>query len=166
MAGVSSICSALPSMNSSSVDPDDSTSSLLPLSLFHPMSVSYPSSQLQSLYLHHNTFICIIWDEVFLVEILSDFRELSFCLCIFYMCVCLHVQSCLTLCDPMDCSLPGSSVHGTLQARKLEQFAISSFGDLTTWGLNLHLLHWQANSSPLHHHRVQRFMGSQRVGHD
>ena len=26
-------------------------------------------------------------------------------------------QSCLTLCDPMDCSLPGSSVHGVLQAR-------------------------------------------------
>jgi len=29
-------------------------------------------------------------------------------------------QSSLTLCDPMDCSLPGSSVHGTLQARILE----------------------------------------------
>ena len=29
-------------------------------------------------------------------------------------------QSCLTLCDPMDCSLPGFSVHGILQARMLE----------------------------------------------
>ena len=29
-------------------------------------------------------------------------------------------QSCLTLCDPMDCSLPGSSVHGICQARVLE----------------------------------------------
>ena len=29
-------------------------------------------------------------------------------------------QSCLTLCDPMDCSLPGSSVHGIFQARVLE----------------------------------------------
>ena len=29
-------------------------------------------------------------------------------------------QSCLTLSDPMDCSLPGSSVHGILQARGLE----------------------------------------------
>ena len=27
------------------------------------------------------------------------------------------LQSCLILCDPMDCSLPGSSVHGILQAR-------------------------------------------------
>ena len=34
-------------------------------------------------------------------------------------------QSCLTLCDPMDCSLPGSSVHGIFQARVLEWVAIS-----------------------------------------
>ena len=36
------------------------------------------------------------------------------------------LQSCLTLCDPMDCSLPGSSVHGILQARILEWVAIPS----------------------------------------
>ena len=34
-------------------------------------------------------------------------------------------QSCLTLCDPVDCSLPGSSVHGILQARIVEWVAIS-----------------------------------------
>ena len=34
-------------------------------------------------------------------------------------------QSCLTLCDPMDRSSPGSSVHGMLQARILEWVAIS-----------------------------------------
>ena len=34
-------------------------------------------------------------------------------------------QSCLTLCDPRDCSLPGSSVHGIFQARVLEWVAIS-----------------------------------------
>ena len=34
-------------------------------------------------------------------------------------------QSCPTLCDPMDCSLPDSSVHGLLQARILEWVAIS-----------------------------------------
>ena len=33
-------------------------------------------------------------------------------------------QSCLTLCDPVDYSLPGSSVHGTFQARVLEWGAI------------------------------------------
>ena len=36
----------------------------------------------------------------------------------------LVVQSCPTLCDPMDCSLPNSSVHGILQARTLEWVAI------------------------------------------
>ena len=35
-------------------------------------------------------------------------------------------QSCLTLCDPMDCSLPGSSVHGIFQARVLEWSTIVS----------------------------------------
>ena len=34
-------------------------------------------------------------------------------------------QSCPTLCDPMDCSLPGFSVHGIFQARILEWVAIS-----------------------------------------
>ena len=34
-------------------------------------------------------------------------------------------QSCPTLCDPVECSPPGSSVHGTLQARILEWVAIS-----------------------------------------
>ena len=36
------------------------------------------------------------------------------------------LQSCPTLCDPMDYSLPGSSVHGILQARILEWVAMSS----------------------------------------
>ena len=39
-------------------------------------------------------------------------------------------QSCLTLCDPMDCSLPGSSVHGIFQASVLEWVAIA-FSDPT-----------------------------------
>ena len=38
----------------------------------------------------------------------------------------LAAQSCLTLCDPTDCSPPGSSVHEILQARVLEWFAMSS----------------------------------------
>ena len=46
---------------------------------------------------------------------------------------CLHPRHCsrylwsvvLTLCDPMDCTSPGSSVHGILQARMLELVAIS-----------------------------------------
>ena len=34
-------------------------------------------------------------------------------------------QSCPILCDPMDCSLPGSSIHGIFQARVLEWGAIA-----------------------------------------
>ena len=44
-------------------------------------------------------------------------------------CCCLVAKSCLTLCNPMDCSLPGSYVHGILQARVLEWVSISS-----SWG--------------------------------
>jgi len=42
---------------------------------------------------------------------------------------CIHackLQSCLTLCDPMDCSLSGFSAHGTFPTRILEWVAISS----------------------------------------
>ena len=44
---------------------------------------------------------------------------------------CMHtksLQSCPTLCDPMDCSPPGSSVHGILQARILEYVTMPSSG--------------------------------------
>ena len=43
------------------------------------------------------------------------------------MCVCaVSLQLCLTLCVPVDCSLPDSSFHGILQARKLEWVATPS----------------------------------------
>ena len=40
-------------------------------------------------------------------------------------------QSCPTLCDPMDCCLPGSSIHGIFQARVLEWVALKSFMVMT-----------------------------------
>ena len=47
------------------------------------------------------------------------------------MCVCVKLLlSCPTLCDPMDCSLPGSSVHGILQARYWSQLPFPPPGDL------------------------------------
>ena len=42
------------------------------------------------------------------------------CVCV---CVCLVTQLCLTLCDPMDCSPPDSSVYGILQERIIEWVA-------------------------------------------
>ena len=52
---------------------------------------------------------------------------------------CIHAwlvaQSCLNLCNPMDCSLSGSSVHGIFQARILEWVAIFSSGDFPDLGI-------------------------------
>ena len=55
----------------------------------------------------------------------------------------LITQSCLTLCDPMDCSAPGFSVHGIL-ARILEPFP--SPGDLSDPGIKLASPTLQADS--------------------
>ena len=55
-------------------------------------------------------------------------------MCIFLgvcVCVCVCDQSCATLCDPMDCSPLGSSIHGNLQARILEWVAIPFSRDQT-----------------------------------
>ena len=57
------------------------------------------------------------------------------------MCVSSVTQSCPTLCDPMNCSPPGPSVHGILQARMLEWVALSSSrGSSQSQGSNLVLL--------------------------
>ena len=52
------------------------------------------------------------------------------------------VQSCLTLSEPMDCSPPGSSVHGTFQARVLEWGAIMSLSKW--WELVMDMEAWHA----------------------
>ena len=57
-------------------------------------------------------------------------------------------QSCLTLCDPMDCSLPGSSIRGILQARVLEWVSIPLPRQGSSPCLLCHL-QWQADSLPL-----------------
>ena len=69
---------------------------------------------------------------------------------------CVHakwLRSCLTLCDPMDCSPPGSSVHGILQARVLQWVDFSPPGDLADPGIKpaslMSNLHWQMGSLPL-----------------
>ena len=62
------------------------------------------------------------------------------------------LQSCMTLCDPMGRSPPGSSVHEILQARILEWAAVS-FSGVSFWPRDRTcvscLLHWQVGSLPL-----------------
>ena len=68
-----------------------------------------------------------------------------------YCCCCLVVKSRLTLCDPMDCSPPVSSVHGILQARILEWVAIPFPRNLPDPGIEPTSPALQADSSPLNH---------------
>ena len=60
----------------------------------------------------------------------------------------LVTQSYLTLCDPMDCNPPGSSVHGILQARILEWVTIPFCMDLPNPGIEPMSLALQEDSLP------------------
>ena len=69
--------------------------------------------------------------------------------------MCSIAQLCPTLCDPMDCSPPGSSVHGILQARILKWVAKAS-SIASSWPRDqthvcLHLLHCRRILYPLSH---------------
>ena len=68
---------------------------------------------------------------------------------------CVLAQLCLTLCDPTDCSPPGSSVHGIFQARNTGAGCHFLLQDIfPIQGSNLcllHLWHWQMDSLPLGH---------------
>ena len=57
-------------------------------------------------------------------------------------------QLCQTLCDPVDCSLSGCSVHGILQSRILEWVAIPSPGDLPNPGIEPRSPTLQADALP------------------
>ena len=88
-----------------------------------------------------------LWNQFPLLNIFLELSKRCFCCCCFvfltgklvhyekitkeswYNNKCIHtnsLQSCSTLCDPLDCKLPGSSVHGILQARILEWIAMPS----------------------------------------
>ena len=71
-----------------------------------------------------------------------------------HVCMCAQsLQSCPTLCDPMDYSRPASSAHGILQARILEWVAISSCRGSSWLRDRTHVLYaylyWQVGSLPL-----------------
>ena len=89
-------------------------------------------------------------------------------------CCCLVAQFCPTLYDPMGCSLPGSSVHGILQARTLEWVPFPSPGSsqsrdrtrvsyVSCFGRQV-LYHWatweaQAHPTVLHNPRLNPHIG-------
>ena len=67
----------------------------------------------------HANHICKV--SVVLEDSLFSSKELE----CGYPCMCVCAQLCVTLCDTMDCSLPGTSVYGVLQANIQEWVAIS-----------------------------------------
>ena len=113
---------------------------ITPLSHFHPLIHILP--------LRYGSPLSLLESEFSLVSLPYHKPHLSSLTV--SVCMCIHaksLQSCLTLCNPIDCSPPGFSVHGILPTRILEWVAI-----LSSRGSNPHLLHllpWQAGSLPL-----------------
>ena len=99
------------------------------LILCDPMDCSLPGSSV------HRIFQARVleWGAIaFSLESCTDtiyLKILSFLLK--YACVLKSLQLCPTLCNPMDCSLQGSSVHGIFQARVLEWVAIAFSGHVS-----------------------------------
>ena len=70
----------------------------------------------------NSSLFCLQFTVSFLCNIQSTIKPIR-------VCTCSIAPSCLILCDPMNCSPSGSSVHGILQARTLKWTAISSFSE-------------------------------------
>ena len=75
----------------------------------------------------------------------------------------LVTQSCQTLGDPMDWSLPSSSIQGILQARILEWMAMPFSRDLPDPGTEPHLLHGRQSLYCLSHQRISYLDNSNKL---
>ena len=76
----------------------------------------------------------------------------------------LVAQSCLTLRDPMDYSLPGSSVHEILQSRLLEWEAIPFSSDFPDPGIEMSCLALQADTLPSEPNKWNTYIGRTEEG--
>ena len=125
--------------------------SCLSLSAISPLVISWVSSEMS--YFHSNLHLRVYFSQKPKVKDSGTLR--------------LVPQSCPTLCDPMDCIPPGSSVHGILQARMLEWAPVSS-SRASSWPrgwihLSCSLLHWPADSLPTEPFRT--FSGTMGVSY-
>ena len=98
-------------------------------------------------YCFYRAKITMVWTKSHITKKALDAKSQG------HMCMCSKsLQLCPTLWDTMDCSPPGSSVHGILQARILEWVAVPSSRGSSKPGIEPRsyvLLHWQAGSLPL-----------------
>ena len=94
---------------------------------------------------YHFFFPFFFYQNIVDLQCCASFRCMALWFSFMYVCVCIHTyiyiyiythtQSCSTLCSPLDCSLPGSSVHRISQVRILEWIAIS-FSKVSSWPRN------------------------------
>ena len=73
------------------------------------------------------------------------------------ICYCLVTQSCPTLCNTMDCSPPGSSVHGFSRQEYWSGLPFFSPRDLSDPRIKPEFPAWQVDSLPLSHGEVHKF---------
>ena len=134
--------------------------------LFSESVCAHQLKNIESVSLGQNLRLCIcnklpsdpsadadIWIALWILQ------EMRACLHFFFMRAplfrCMHAESCLTLCNPMDCSPPGSSVHRTFPGNPLG-LPFPSPGALSNPGVEptspaSSCIDWQADSLPLHH---------------
>ena len=87
---------------------------------------------------------------------INKYLENVYSVYIIYVCICSVAQSCSTLCDPVDRSLPGVSVHVIFQARIVEWVAISCSRGSSPPGDGTHIscigrriiYHWAIREAP------------------
>ena len=115
-------------------------------------------------FLPRSNCLLISWLQSLSIVILEPRKRKSVTTSTFSPSLCHAVMGwdVLTICDPMDYSLPGSSVHGIFQARVLEYVAISSSGE-SSWPRDRTLVscigrcvlyQWGTWEAPLHLHAL------------
>ena len=80
------------------------------------VSIKFPNRKNLSFLYYHCAYV-IMWEKTLKKCVIQLTKE-GMLICKMQVCMLSHFSR-LTLCDPMDCSLPGSSVHGIFQARIL-----------------------------------------------
>ena len=106
--------------------------------------------------LNTNPILCPFSSQYFINRLPCSGVRILYCVCwCVHPVVLLCSFTCIWLfCESVDCSLPGSSLHGIFQARILEWIATSFSRIFLKQGWNPCLLHWQAISFPQSHHPV------------
>ena len=94
--------------------------------------------------LHHLLSICSLWDtvQIFFTVLYGDHKYVTY---VYIVVLCLVTQSCLILCNPVGCGLPGSSVHGDSPGKNTGvgcHAVLVAFSPYPTCPLNISYFSW------------------------